>query len=427
MQDVPTGLCPKKDSGGVKLSSLAFIFLLAAAVVPWIVFSLKQARDHHHDVAPSPEQQVNFNTNANGDVELRSGSWGTLALSPFFIRPLDSALPAGWSRPESTTWFFPATNETALLTFFKGLNLYKDERADLSDVSKWRTVTNGFVITPSPETILSMHTETRKELYRVLAASPENGAYHQPWSLSASVFTEALESSGLSEDTQDLILLVAYTIGSRVFVSDANTVVNAIPNEAEKLRAIRFLKTAASYLVELRVNHGDSIAGLLEYWGERRREKDLRPIIESLAYAPQGGELDIVHLLPAFPRARLYSFPKPEDMVEGVRYDCHWSSLNFFSREPNAQFGDTDFVQSYVLENYYQSADPPSFGDIIFFTTLSGQTIHSAVHIAANLVFTKNGDDINQPWIMMDLDDVKELYEAFSHAAISVQVWKKKL
>jgi hypothetical protein len=38
--------------------------------------------------------------------------------------------------------------------------------------------------------------------------------------------------------------------------------------------------------------------------------------------------------------------------------------------------------------------------------------VHLCVHIAEDIVFTKNGLDVNQPWALMRLADVQALFPA---------------
>ena len=52
------------------------------------------------------------------------------------------------------------------------------------------------------------------------------------------------------------------------------------------------------------------------------------------------------------------------------------------------------------------------FGDVIFLQNESGALVHSAVYIADDIVFTKNGSGLNQPWIYMKMEDMLPFYRA---------------
>lgn len=410
--------------GGVHLSTVAFVSLMTVLVLPWVLLALHTQTSHE-----APWHALDKNSgNGLGRIhqEVREGAWGQLWLAPITISPRDQSLPPGWSRPLPPSWFFAGYDESSLRAFFAGLKLPSKVKADLVDVSRWEISSDGIRMSPSAESIFSLETETRIKLYALLARYPGNHPYHQPWSMKTTTFQQALASSGLTPETRQLIQAVAYPAGNRTFVADGSSIIHAIEDEQEKIRAIRFLKAAETYMVDLNIQPGDPLKTKLDYWGERRGQKDIRPVIESMVHSADGGVLDIIHMLPAFARDRLYSYPDPASTGGSVRRDCHWSSLNFFADTPDDRFGNTEFVQQYVMENYYASVDAPGFGDIIFFTTRNGEIVHSATYLAADLAFTKNGDDIHQPWLIMSLADLQELYSAFSQTAVTMQTWKRK-
>jgi hypothetical protein len=408
----PSGL------GGVHLSTLAFVCLVALFVLPWILLAIRP--HHHHEV----DETGVGNAVVDAGQEVRSGSFGKLVLTPIVISPVDRALPPGWSRPAPATWFFPGYDAQKMDDLIASLEIDDMLRHALADREHWSVAGEGLQIKPSVETIFALPPGARDTLYQILSRDPRNQAYRHPWSLETSNFESSLTDAALTRETRDLIRRVAYTNQSRVFVSDVNAVVSSIEDESEKLRAVRFLKSASTYLVQLSFNEASDIDTLISYWARHRSVHETRPILESLDIT--SASIDITHVLAPFARRRIYTYPDPQAADDGVRRDCHWSSLNFFAVNPDDQLGNTAFVQEYVLEHYYQTSDEPVYGDIIFFTTPDGQTVHSAVYLAAGLAFTKNGDNEHQPWIIMDLDDIRDLYTAFSHAPTNPQTWRRK-
>ena len=95
----------------------------------------------------------------------------------------------------------------------------------------------------------------------------------------------------------------------------------------------------------------------------------------------------------------------------GTLPDCHWTSLNFFNYDPHEYLLDSRLATSAVLENFSPVEPPYKYGDVLFFlNTTTGDAYHSCVHLADNLVFTKNGRNLLSPWLIMRLDDVKKIY-----------------
>ncbi|MFO1522715.1 MAG: hypothetical protein U1G05_11880 [Kiritimatiellia bacterium] len=134
-----------------------------------------------------------------------------------------------------------------------------------------------------------------------------------------------------------------------------------------------------------------------------------RPLLESLQKVPGGGTISLLYLLPPFARERLYTFPLPGSPAD-AREDCHWSALNFFSDVPDDRLKDLAYASNYIQENFYRIGKPSMPGDLVFLQDAEGGVIHSAVFLADDLVFTKNGINIGQPWIIMRMSKLLAVY-----------------
>jgi hypothetical protein len=131
----------------------------------------------------------------------------------------------------------------------------------------------------------------------------------------------------------------------------------------------------------------------------------MRPLLESLKRQPTGGAASILYFLPPFARQRLYSYPLPSQLGDPTM-DCHWSTMNFFNEIPDNRFSDPAYTVAYLKTNYYQIAKPIAYGDRIFLLDKNGNAIHSAVYLADDVVFTKNGNNFAQPWMLMRLKNL---------------------
>ena len=87
-----------------------------------------------------------------------------------------------------------------------------------------------------------------------------------------------------------------------------------------------------------------------------------------------------------------------------------WTSLNFFRDPPDPKFGEADYILEKLKTEYYQVKTDPRFGDIVMFTTPDLKFIHSAVYLADNIVFTRNGDNPRNPWMLSTIDDLLDIY-----------------
>jgi len=58
----------------------------------------------------------------------------------------------------------------------------------------------------------------------------------------------------------------------------------------------------------------------------------------------------------------------------------------------------------------YQTVEAPyRFGDVLCFLD-EGEGLHTCVYVADDIVFTKNGDSVLAPWVLMQLQDVESIY-----------------
>jgi hypothetical protein len=163
----------------------------------------------------------------------------------------------------------------------------------------------------------------------------------------------------------------------------------------------------------VRIRPDTDIEKLLGYWAWPGgiRVKDVQPLLESQKDVPDG-RVGLVYLLPQFARQRLYTFPMPSRPGDPAM-DCHWSTMNFFNDTPDDHFTDPAYTVKYLQANYYQIANPTKYGDIILFLDgESNNAIHSAVYLCDDLVFTKNGNNMAQPWMLMHLKDLTTKYES---------------
>jgi hypothetical protein len=151
---------------------------------------------------------------------------------------------------------------------------------------------------------------------------------------------------------------------------------------------------------------------LSAYWHQGTKGKEASTFLDSMLKYPSFEKIDLVHMLPANVRKILYTFPNPVHTRSGYLPDCHWSALNFFNEEPLERLSDPPQATAYTLENFTKVDPPYQLGDVLFFTdTQSGDAYHSCAYIADDIVFTKNGRSPLQPWVLMKLEKVKNLYD----------------
>ena len=131
------------------------------------------------------------------------------------------------------------------------------------------------------------------------------------------------------------------------------------------------------------------------------KAKDVKPLLEAEKMLPEGGSLSLIYLLPPLAREKLFTPPLPSDGKSSLQPDCHWSALNFFASSPDPRMLDNAFASRFIIDNYYQVAEPTLPGDLVLLLNSENKVVHSSVHLADDIVFTKNGFNYAQPWVLM--------------------------
>ena len=185
-----------------------------------------------------------------------------------------------------------------------------------------------------------------------------------------------------------------------------------VTDPSERQRIAKVLARQSALLVTLTVHEASEVAGLAEYWGRGGRRTDVRPLLESLAATSPDQPLDIVHLLPAFARDRLYRFPRPStsDYDKPLLANCLWTSLNFFAEEPDDKYLEVNVALETLRNDYTVIQSDYQLGDILGMVDEEGNLFHAAVYVADDLVFTKNGTSPIAPWTIMPIQHLKDYY-----------------
>jgi hypothetical protein len=274
-----------------------------------------------------------------------------------------------------------------------------------------KVVDGKFVVTPDEELITSLTAELREKLYAELARQSENHYMHSPFSFPTADFAGVFDGTSLDDATKALVQKLAYRRGERTYFSDLGFVLDHVPTDEGRLEVVKALSRLSAVMVRLQITPDSDIDKLVNYWTTAPgvRPKDLRPLLESVQRRDDGGTVSLVYLLPPFARERLFTFPLHAEFGE-AEVDCHWSTMNFFSEDPDHRFTDLNYTSAYIATNYYSIAKPSRYGDLVFVLGEKGDAIHSAVYIADDIVFTKNGRNYGQPWLLMRLKDVVAAY-----------------
>lgn len=259
--------------------------------------------------------------------------------------------------------------------------------------------------------VISLPVSVRTKLYGTLSQWSANRYMANPYHLPNQDFSKLLTSADVPAPVLELLKKMTYQRAGKNMFSDPELLLHQIPTAEGRLHLLKMLTYQTAVLARLRLRPDSDVDKLIGYWGSMPgvRSKDLRPLLESIKKTPEGGTISLLYMLPPFARERLYTFPLPTQAGD-VTMDCHWTAMNFFNETPNPRFQDNAFASNYIKENCYKIGKPSMIGDLVFLLNNKGEVIHSAVYIAEDLVFTKNGVNFAQPWILMRIPNLCETF-----------------
>jgi hypothetical protein len=390
--------------------------------VPWLVLGvwLLTLPDR-----PGGRKQAPVTRAAPADARVfpaRPGPWGELECTRIAIEPPEEFVPLDQAVLGPLRWHFPGSTREAVAGLIVRAGLTAGQQASLLDTRRWEITPDGVRIDPDEETVLGLSPRARQQIYAELARHRENTAQQAPFVFHPAYLEEAIEASGLATDRVAELRRLVYPQGASLLLADANLLLQRAADRPERMRLLKTLARSPTLLVKLRVRPDSDLDALTDYWGVGGRSKDLRPLLASLARVPDGSILDITHLLPGLARRHLYTFPFPTSDPRLSRRDCHWTTLNFFNAQPDDRFVEPAVAREAIESGFAAAAGGARLGDVVLWQTGTGEIVHSAVYIADDIVFTKNGAIPTAPWLLMRLDEVSDEYASKYPAATAWRV-----
>jgi hypothetical protein len=402
---------------GLVIFSVALV--TAAALVTYVGLKSRNSGDAGRNVP-----QLYSDTSSDGIVETEMTN--VPASGQLTVRDIDLEQPDEYvayeiatNRMETWTFEDMAPGQVRALMQSCGLDADKIDRALSPQLMS--VVDSNTVVTPDADLAFSLPPQARSKLYTALGHYSANELMQYPFCFPGDTFDKWFTDDKMEAATLALLKKAIYPRGDGKCFSDLELLLQQLPDEAERMRLVKALSHQSAVLLGIHIWPDTDIDKLIGYWVAPSNIKllDVRPLLESLKRRPNGGGATILYFLPPFARARLYTYPLPSQSGDPAM-DCHWSTMNFFNETPDNRFSDPGYTVAYLKANFYQIAKPTEYGDRIFLLDKNGNAIHSAVYLAGDIVFTKNGNNYAQPWMLMHLKDLLSEYTSDEPPQIAV-------
>jgi hypothetical protein len=397
------------QAGSVFQFTLAGLIVFSLALIlgaSFIVFKVT--------AAGRPKLAESFAVDPNDKSRsVHVGPWGTLLTRDIQLERPAEYLTDEVNHPVAETWRFNGQQPAAVRELLLKNGLSAAQAAGLLSPANASADASGTIIKPPGDFLEALDAGTRARLYIRLSGTGVNTYLDYPYIFPSDRVDAIYTDSRLNPEDAALLKKLVYDNGGAAQLSDYEYLLNRIPTVERRMALTRSLSRQSAVFAGLVIKPDTDIDKIAAYWSNlpNVRFTDIRPLLEALKALPEGGNLSLFYLLPKFARDRLYTFPLPPQPGDPIM-DCHWTTFNFSSETPDNRFNDPVFAVEYIRKNYYQIAKPSLCGDILLLMNERDEVKHSAVFLADDLVFTKNGNNYRQPWMIMHTPDLLATYPA---------------
>jgi hypothetical protein len=399
------------DSAKVFRFNLTGLIVLCLCLVAGAIFITRKVVGGRQTFAAVPGLNIRASDERDGAISTKQGPWGEL-----FTQNISLERPTEYFNDElkvvqPAVWTFHGMNVAQVKALFiaNGLKQQEAVRALAPDrVSAQGTNT---LFRPSDEFVLSLSPETRDRLYTAMRGLEVSLFLESPYYYAQSQLDSIKVDARAHPDDLALFQKLIYGGKNVRRFSDYETLMGRIPTLERRVGMAAALSRQSAVLARLCIRPDTDIDKVSMYWGNANNVRfiDIRPMLEALKRLPRGGTLSLMYLLPPFARERLYTFPSPPAPGEPIP-SCSWSTFNFSNLEPDKRFLDLAECLRHIDKSFYKIAQPALHGDVLLFKNNQGEIRHSAVYLAADLVFSKFGKNYTTPWTIMRIADLQALY-----------------
>ncbi len=342
---------------------------------------------------------------------VKSGPWGELYMVPFVIAAPDELIPVRSIESGGTHWVFKNSMPGEVAHFLEAAGVPEDQRTALlaAPIGEARGI--DFELTPTPDMVFALPENARQTIYRKLAQFPENRSAF--YFIHKDTMRDRFDDSGVAKETLDRFRTLCCEHGEYLVLGGLPALLAKLPDYDEKLRFTKALTRQKTMLVRLRAGKNFNSKGASDYWAKSSWAPDIRAILDGVERIPGGTFMSIVPLLPPLPASEVYFYPVVQSLrpdAAPVIRDCHWTSLNFFRDPAETKPADPASFTRDLAADYFPIAGDPRYGDIVILATPAGEILHSAVFIADEIVFTKNGSTAIFPWMFSTVTDLLKQY-----------------
>lgn len=355
-------------------------------------------------------------TGVSGAETLPDGPWGLVTVTPLPLTP-PSSVAARLRPPRASTWELQGPDLAAIDHILAAGGLSGEQRETVLALGAFDPARPGrWTVTPPDALRWSLTPAQRRQLYHELARFEGNPSFILPGVLPAS--PAAWGAADLNPELHYALDRLSFPRRGMRCLADGDLLTPFIRDEAEHQRLLRLLTTIPAVKLELTRASLERRATVAAYW-QLPGGRSADAVLAWFDAFPDVETIDVVQLLPPRSRAMINTYAAPRG--DGLLSNCFWTALNFNQPATDDRLlarGTSDdtcgVLAAEILARDFEEVSPPyHYGDVLaLLLDVGGQTLleHTMVHVAGDIVLTKNGYTAAQPYVFMRRADLDRAY-----------------
>ena len=284
-----------------------------------------------------------------------SGVWGKLELDPIIVQAKENYFQndADYNAiieamKSSDHWTFKNQSLDGIQSLFLSAGLSSEVCSELIKNTKPISGGSGYITTPPDAILWNFTPEIRAKLYPQIGQFEGNTAYAIPYHYTSVDPKEWLYKSNLPKDITDKLEKLIYIQGNMLCISDLHLLAPFLNTATDWNNLLQTIFRSTALDVYLKIEHGQDVSKLIDYWGNLGRVKDIKPILEQMSDKKEGGKIDITELLPSIPKSRLDTFASIKETDKNFR-DCKWTMFNFFNTKSDDRYNTDEKRKPHIF------------------------------------------------------------------------------
>ncbi|MCB1206080.1 MAG: hypothetical protein KDN18_17595 [Verrucomicrobiae bacterium] len=354
--------------------------------------------------------------------EVRTGSpgaWGQIESYQVPLSCPEKYVSLFQTPSQQVEWHLKAGTVEELGELLESAGLTREESESILYGAHVMSDSEGARVFPDEEKVFSLPVETRVKLYSLLSHFQENRFHHRPIYINNENLSQWFQGAEIPLSAVEDVAQLAYPTprGPGYFFADLPVTLRRADSAVTERNLLKALLRRPGLIARVRLDCGVPLDQIADYWTAGYKNKEVLPLLESIVRTADKPVIDVAHLLPPGARQLLNCFPSPVHGASGRYPDWFWTCYNFFLRSPVDIYADDPNRNSILFTEFKPTMPPLQFGDLILLNS-GNETVHGCIHIADDLVFTKNGPDIFSPWVLMRISEVVSFHDLYGDVTL---------